>query len=118
MSRERLSPRGDRDPPAPEPAPALATPREAAKALVRPYVARGDPIGWYQGHALGYRCPAYAAAIGPAATPDSERQGGAPDHIAVTALDGQPCHAVFPLVEIWEEVETELRPGPLQRRLC
>jgi hypothetical protein len=116
MNHERPTPPGNPDATADAP----ATPREAAKALVRPYVARGDPIGWYAGHALGYRCAAYAAGIGVDMAAGGERRDLPGDQITVTALGGRPCHAAFPLAEIWEELELEadLRPGPRQRRLC
>lgn len=61
-----------------------STPLDAAKALIRPYVERGDPIGWYLSRRLGYWGEAYGASIGAVMPETGEWRELVPDQIAVS----------------------------------
>lgn len=87
------------------------TPRELARALLYPYVERGDTVVWLAHGGLAAGSLAYSVAIG--------AWMGNRDHprkltcwrIGVSRFASQPCDAVFSLQEIYDEIAAEIASG-------
>lgn len=93
------------------------TPREAAKALIRHYVVRGDELSWLKTTMMGHYGPDYAAHIGGGVRIGDRWRELRPDQIAVEKIGGQPCAEVFSLRELYAEIKAEHESGLVQRGL-
>lgn len=81
------------------------TPREAALDLSRPYVQRGDSMGYLMRSSMSYSTQRLHAQIGGwmhAGTEQARRLRA--DQVGVEMADGQPCSAVFTLTELMQEL--------------
>jgi len=88
------------------------TPRDAAKALIRPYVLRGDPIDTLKGSFMGHAGDAYDAQIGGSIAADGKLKRVKRDQIGVARVGTEPVGAVFSLATLYKEVQAEAEDGP------
>ena len=78
--------------------------REAAKALIRRYVERGDSYEHLKGSWLGSWNGDYHAGIGNGGS-TTKCQSRNPDSITVSWVDGQEVCCHFSLKELYEEIK-------------
>lgn len=81
----------------------ITTPHEAAKDLIRVYVLRGDTLESLRLGGMGSYSKRYRAEIGP--------YGYRNDQIVVTRVGETPCHEVFSLPRLYEEIKSEATIG-------
>jgi len=95
--------------PAADAAPAVErfTPRDAAKALIRPYVLRGDPLDDLKRGHLGSVGADFDAQIGGSIAVDGERKKIRRDRIGVSRVGGEPVSAIFSLAALYKEIQAE-----------
>ncbi len=95
-------------PPAVEP----FTPRDAAKALIRPYVLRGDPLDDLKRGMMGQAGTDFHAQIGGSIAMDGARKKVRADQIGVSRVGAEPVSAVFSLAALYKEIRAEAEARP------
>ncbi|MDQ2786759.1 MAG: hypothetical protein M3Y58_17355, partial [Chloroflexota bacterium] len=83
------------------------TPRDAAKALIRAYVLRGDPLDDLKRGQLGQDGTDFHAQIGGHIAVDGALRKVRPDQVGVSRIGGEPVTAVFPLAALYAEIQAE-----------
>jgi len=83
------------------------TPRDAAKALIRPYVLRGDPLEDLQRGLMGQDGTDFHAQIGGTMAVDGVLRKIRADQVGVSRIGAAPTHAIFPLAALYAEIQAE-----------
>ncbi|MHB8648196.1 MAG: hypothetical protein ACYDAR_20645 [Thermomicrobiales bacterium] len=83
------------------------TPRDAAKALIRAYVLRGDPIDELKRGLMGQSGADFHAQIGGSIAVDGARKKVRRDQIGVSRVGTEPVSAVFSLTALYKEIQAE-----------
>jgi len=83
------------------------TPRDAAKALIRPYVLRGDPLDDLQRGQMGQDGTDFHAQIGGHIAVDGVLRKMRADQVGVSRVGAAPAHAIFPLAALYAEIQAE-----------
>ncbi|MHB8644651.1 MAG: ArdC-like ssDNA-binding domain-containing protein [Thermomicrobiales bacterium] len=95
---------------------AAMLPRDAAKALIRPSVLRGDPLETLMGSLMGSAGADFDAQIGGSIVGDGARRRARRrvrrDQIGVSRVGGAPVSAVFSLAELYREIRAEAEANP------
>jgi len=87
------------------------TPRDAAKALIRAYVLRGDPLDDLKGGMMGSVGTDFDAQIGGSIAVDGAPRKIRRDQIGVSRVGAEPAHAVFSLAALYKEIQAEADAG-------
>lgn len=82
----------------------LAAARAAAKALIRPYVARGDSYDDLEASWMGYGGPDYRAGIGHGGGWGPDCRAKSTDDIIVSRVGEEDCCYHFSLRELYGEI--------------
>ncbi len=88
------------------------TPRDAAKALIRAYVLRGDPIDDLKRGQMGQAGADFHAQIGGSIAVDGARKKIRRDQIGISRVGVEPAHAVFSLAALYKEIQAEAEARP------
>ncbi|MDQ2785509.1 MAG: hypothetical protein M3Y58_10980, partial [Chloroflexota bacterium] len=97
-------PENDASAPTPD---AAMTPRDAAKALIRAYVLRGDPLEDLKRGQMGQDGTDFHAQIGGHIAVDGALQKVRRDQVGVSRIGGESVAAVFPLAALYAEIQAE-----------
>jgi len=92
------------------------TARDAAKEFIRSYVLRGDALQWLKESHMGSYNDRYSAQIGGYMISGYKLEGERrtrrkPDQVGVSKLEGAAVHQIFPLPELYREVQDEADPA-------
>ena len=88
------------------------TPRDAAKALIRAYVLRGDPIDDLKRGQMGQAGADFDAQIGGSIAVDGARKKIRRDQIGVSRVGTEPVGALFSLAALYKEIQAEADARP------
>ncbi len=88
------------------------TPRDAAKALIRAYVLRGDPLDDLKRGQLGEVDADFEAQIGGSIAVDGARKKVRRDQIGVSHVGAEQMSAVFSLAALYKEIQAEADARP------
>ena len=83
------------------------TPRDAAKALIRAYVLRGDPLDDLKRGQMGQDGTDFHAQIGGHIAVDGVLRKVRADQVGVSRIGAAPAHAIFPLAALYAEIQAE-----------
>lgn len=83
------------------------TPRDAAKALIRASVLRGDPLDDLKRGQMGQAGADFDAQIGGSIAVDGARKKIRRNQIGVSRVGVEPAHAVFSLAALYKEIQAE-----------
>jgi len=83
------------------------TPRDAAKALIRAYVLRGDPLEDLKRGLMGQDGTDFHAQIGGNMAVDGVLRKVRRDQIGVSRIGVEPAQAIFPLAALYAEIQAE-----------
>jgi len=83
------------------------TPRDAAKALIRAYVLRGDPLEDLKRGQMGQDGTDFHAQIGGHIAVDGMLRKVRADQVGVSRIGAAPTHAIFPLAALYAEIQVE-----------
>ncbi len=95
---------------APSPAEPM-TPRDAAKALIRAYVLRGDSVDDLKRSLMGSANAAFHAQIGGSVAVDGARRKVRSDQIGVARVGTEPVGDIFSLASLYQEIRAEADAG-------